>query len=107
MPIYDYQCDECGHLFEVTKKRSEPGPAACPTCGAADPRRTISATSFQLKGSGWYVTDYKGAKPAAATSSEASESSDSSSGSDDSGSSSSGGESDNSTSNSTNSADVA
>ena len=61
MPVYDYQCDECGHVFEVTKKRSEPNPSECPQCGAADPRRTISATSFQLKGSGWYVTDYKSA----------------------------------------------
>ena len=59
MPIYDYQCDECGHVFEVTKKRTAPGPSACPQCAAAEPRRTISTTSFQLMGTGWYVTDYK------------------------------------------------
>lgn len=65
MPIYDYQCDDCGHVFEVIRKRSEAGPAECPSCGKPDPRRAISATSFQLKGSGWYVTDYKAKNPGA------------------------------------------
>ena len=59
MPIYEYQCDECGHVFELMKKRSEREPAACADCGAAHPRRAISRTGFQLKGDGWYVTDYK------------------------------------------------
>lgn len=59
MPIYEYQCDECGHLFEEMKKRSAPEPAACPKCDAPNPRRAISRTGFKLKGSGWYVTDYK------------------------------------------------
>lgn len=81
MPLYDYQCDKCNHVFEVTKKFSDPGPDACPKCGAANPRRAISATSFQLKGSGWYVTDYKGSNPsvAPATSSDTSSSDSSSS----------------------------
>ena len=64
MPIYQYQCDECGHLFEKLMKLSDPEPSQCPECGAQDPRRTIAKTAFQLKGSGWYVTDYKGSKPA-------------------------------------------
>lgn len=59
MPIYEYQCDECGQVFEKMKKRSDPEPGECPQCGAVDPRRTISQTAFQLKGGGWYVTDYK------------------------------------------------
>lgn len=63
MPLYDYQCDACGHLFEVNRKRTEPHPEACPSCAAANPRRAISATSFRLKGDGWYVTDYNGTNP--------------------------------------------
>ena len=59
MPRYDYQCEGCGHVFEITRKRTEPGPGECPECGAADPTKLISATSFKLKGSGWYVTDYR------------------------------------------------
>jgi putative FmdB family regulatory protein len=59
MPIYEYQCDECGHVFEEMKKRTAPPPSECPECGAPDPRRAISRTGFKLKGSGWYVTDYK------------------------------------------------
>jgi putative FmdB family regulatory protein len=59
MPIYEYQCDECGHLFEEMKKRTDPEPAECPQCGAPKPRRAISRTGFKLKGNGWYVTDYK------------------------------------------------
>lgn len=75
MPIYDYQCDDCGHLFEVIKKRSAPEPAECPDCGAADPRRAISATAFQLKGTGWYVTDYKSPTKGTTKSPEGSEAS--------------------------------
>ncbi len=77
MPVYDYQCDDCGHLFEVTRKRTEPGPAECPECETPEPRRAISATSFQLKGSGWYVTDYKNTKqPDAAAAASTSTSAD-------------------------------
>lgn len=70
MPIYEYQCDECGHMFEKLKKRSDPEPQECPECGESEPRRVISQTGFQLKGSGWYVTDYKSPKAAKPASSE-------------------------------------
>jgi len=56
MPIYEYRCDRCG-VFEVTQRITEPALSDCPTCNGAV-ARLISATSFQLKGSGWYVTDY-------------------------------------------------
>jgi len=56
MPIYEYRCDRCG-VFEITQRITEPTLGACPTCHGTV-ARLISATSFQLKGSGWYVTDY-------------------------------------------------
>lgn len=84
MPIYQYQCDECGHVFEKLKKRSDPEPAECPECAAADPRRTIAQTAFQLKGGGWYVTDYKSPPSGSNPKKGESSSKDSSSGSDDS-----------------------
>jgi len=60
MPIYAYQCQACGHDFEVMQKMSDPAPAACPTCGKGEVRKQLSAAGFQLKGSGWYATDFKG-----------------------------------------------
>ncbi|MCC5795054.1 MAG: zinc ribbon domain-containing protein [Chromatiales bacterium] len=59
MPIYEYGCRECGHVFDVLQKISDAPPADCPACGAAAPRRLVSAPSFRLKGSGWYETDFK------------------------------------------------
>ncbi len=56
MPIYEYHCKECG-VFEVTQRITESPLTVCPTC-AGDVRRLISHTSFVLKGSGWYATDY-------------------------------------------------
>jgi putative FmdB family regulatory protein len=56
MPIYEYQCSRCG-LFEVTQRVSEPVLKRCPKC-STKVTKLISNTSFQLKGSGWYVTDY-------------------------------------------------
>jgi putative FmdB family regulatory protein len=56
MPIYEYQCPKCG-VFEVTQRITESPLKECPTC-AADVHRIISHTSFILKGSGWYATDY-------------------------------------------------
>ena len=56
MPIYEYRCPKCGE-FEVTQRITESPPKKCPTC-KAKVTKLISNTSFQLKGSGWYVTDY-------------------------------------------------
>jgi putative FmdB family regulatory protein len=58
MPIYEYACEACGHAFELWQKVGEGPPAACAACGQPRVRRVISATSFSLKGSGWYATDY-------------------------------------------------
>jgi putative FmdB family regulatory protein len=58
MPIYEYQCDRCG-IFELTQRITEKPLRRCPTC-KGKVTKLISATSFQLKGSGWYVTDYAG-----------------------------------------------
>lgn len=57
MPLYEYQCDSCGHRFEVIQKFSDPPVEACPKCGSAV-RKLVSSPAFQFKGSGWYVTDY-------------------------------------------------
>jgi putative FmdB family regulatory protein len=57
MPIYDYRCDKCGNDFEIEQRISESPIKKCPKCGGKV-TRLISNTSFVLKGSGWYVTDY-------------------------------------------------
>ncbi len=56
MPIYEYRCAKCG-VFEVTRRITEPALKRCPTC-KGKVERLMSATSFVLKGSGWYATDY-------------------------------------------------
>jgi putative FmdB family regulatory protein len=56
MPIYEYQCQKCG-TFEVTQRITEKTLAKCPTC-KGKVKKLISNTSFQLKGTGWYITDY-------------------------------------------------
>jgi len=60
MPIYAYQCQSCGHDFDVMQKMSDPAPGACPACGKGEIRKQLSAAGFQLKGSGWYASDFKG-----------------------------------------------
>ncbi len=62
MPIYEYQCQHCGHQLELLQKTSEAPAKKCPECGKNRLQKQISATTFQLKGTGWYATDYK--KPA-------------------------------------------
>lgn len=57
MPIYEYRCDKCGKEFEEWQKFSDPVVEECPDCGGST-RRLISHSSFVLKGTGWYVTDY-------------------------------------------------
>lgn len=66
MPIYEYRCSSCGHEKEVLQKMSDAPLAECPACGKSTFRKLISAAGFQLKGSGWYATDFKsGSRPAA------------------------------------------
>ena len=66
MPIYEYRCLECGFQDEFLQKVTEPQLTVCPTCGKETFKKLLSAAGFQLKGSGWYATDFKnsGAKPA-------------------------------------------
>ena len=66
MPIYEYRCDACGFQKEHLQKLSEPQLTTCPDCGKESYNKLLSAAGFQLKGSGWYATDFKGgSKPAA------------------------------------------
>ena len=59
MPIYAFQCAECGHSFDRLQKMSDPDPETCPACGAHQVKRQVTAPSFRLAGSGWYETDFK------------------------------------------------
>ena len=71
MPIYAYKCMECGHDEDVLQKISDPPLTACPACGQPSMAKQVTAAGFQLKGSGWYATDFRnkdgkggpGAKP--------------------------------------------
>lgn len=59
MPIYEYQCEACGHDFETLQKISDAPLTECPQCGKAALKKLISAPAFRLKGGGWYETDFK------------------------------------------------
>lgn len=59
MPIYEYQCQSCGHQHEALQKLSDPPLLLCPSCNRPDMMKKISAAGFRLKGSGWYETDFK------------------------------------------------
>lgn len=59
MPIYEYQCSQCGHQLETIQKITDEPLKECPQCGKASLNKLISATSFQLKGTGWYATDFR------------------------------------------------
>ncbi len=67
MPIYEYRCAACGHELEALQKLSDAPLRDCPACRKAELRKLVSAAGFQLKGSGWYVTDFRnsGARQAA------------------------------------------
>jgi putative FmdB family regulatory protein len=69
MPIYEYRCGECGQDHEVLQKVSEPPLTECPACRKPALKKQLSAAGFQLKGSGWYATDFKSSakKPAEKT----------------------------------------
>jgi putative FmdB family regulatory protein len=59
MPIYAYKCDACGHAKDVLQKMSDPQLTDCPACGQATFKKQLTAAGFQLKGTGWYVTDFR------------------------------------------------
>ncbi|MBC3878209.1 zinc ribbon domain-containing protein [Undibacterium sp. FT79W] len=60
MPIYAYRCEECGFAKDVLQKISDAPLTDCPSCGKASFKKQVTAAGFQLKGSGWYVTDFRG-----------------------------------------------
>lgn len=62
MPIYEYLCEKCGHEFEREQRITEDPIKKCPSCGSSQAKRLISATSFVLKGGGWYSDLYSSAK---------------------------------------------
>jgi len=66
MPIYAYKCSSCGHAKDVLQKMSDDPLTVCPACGAAAFSKQLTAAGFQLKGSGWYVTDFRNGGNAAA-----------------------------------------
>lgn len=74
MPIYAYRCDACGHAKDVLQKISDPVLTTCPACGAGEFRKQLTAAGFQLKGSGWYVTDFRGGGSGGGKSGESSKS---------------------------------
>ena len=71
MPIYEYQCKSCGMQKEFLRKISDPPLTTCPECGKETLHKMVTAAGFQLKGTGWYATDFKGSpKPAPAAKAE-------------------------------------
>ncbi len=67
MPIYAYKCSSCGVSKDILRKISDPPLTLCPACGSESLAKQVTAAGFQLKGSGWYVTDFReGQKPATA-----------------------------------------
>ncbi|WP_194711515.1 FmdB family zinc ribbon protein [Noviherbaspirillum soli] len=60
MPIYAYRCEACGFAKDVLQKMSDAPLTQCPSCGKAEFKKQVTAAGFQLKGSGWYVTDFRG-----------------------------------------------
>ncbi|MBB5016961.1 putative FmdB family regulatory protein [Chitinivorax tropicus] len=72
MPIYEYRCSGCGHQKEVMQKMSDAPLTVCPACNQATFSKMLTAAGFQLKGSGWYATDFKGGASSTAASSASS-----------------------------------
>src|SRR5438552_11112695 len=81
MPIYEYRCADCGHQQEFLQKVSDAPVTVCTQCGKPSFSKMVTAAGFQLKGSGWYATDFKnsGAKPAATPATPAAKTSEGSS----------------------------
>ena len=71
MPIYAYRCESCGHAKDVLQKMSDPVLSVCPSCGAESFKKQLTAAGFQLKGSGWYATDFRNNQSASGTPSTA------------------------------------
>lgn len=59
MPIYEYACSACGHDWELIQRVDSPAPGSCPDCSSDEVGKRVSLSSFQLKGTGWYVTDFR------------------------------------------------
>ena len=59
MPIYEYKCDACGHIFDTLQKISDSPLVECPACGKDALKKLVSSPAFRLKGGGWYETDFK------------------------------------------------
>jgi len=74
MPIYAYRCEACGFAKDVLQKISDPQLTVCPSCGQESFKKQVTAAGFQLKGSGWYVTDFRGGTPPATGTAPASDS---------------------------------
>jgi len=73
MPIYAYRCSSCGHAQDVLQRMSDPVLTTCPSCGGQTYAKQVTAAGFQLKGSGWYVTDFRGNGNAGAKKGDATE----------------------------------
>lgn len=71
MPLYEYRCTECSHEVEILKKLSDPAPVDCPACHKPGLQKKLTAAGFQLKGTGWYVTDFRGGSSTASPASPA------------------------------------
>jgi putative FmdB family regulatory protein len=71
MPIYEYRCAACGHQEDHLQKLSERPLTKCPACGKKKYEKQLTAAGFQLKGSGWYATDFKGGKTESKTETKA------------------------------------
>ncbi|MDE1990772.1 MAG: zinc ribbon domain-containing protein [Betaproteobacteria bacterium] len=69
MPLYEFRCQACGHEIEVLQKISDPPRKDCPSCGESALVKKITAAGFQLKGTGWYVTDFRGGRSTSSASS--------------------------------------
>ena len=73
MPIYAYRCTSCGHAQDVLQRMSDAVLTLCPACGASSYAKQLTAAGFQLKGSGWYVTDFRGGNTASAKAADGAE----------------------------------
>ena len=80
MPIYAYRCNECGFAKDILQKMSDPILTVCPSCGKPEFKKQVTAAGFQLKGSGWYATDFKGGSGGTSTVATNAKTSDDSSG---------------------------